>query len=101
MDLYTRNSNLDTALGRKEGDLDNLHTWCQQNGNYVNPGELAAFNGKPANHNLPTVEDAVSAITTMCPRGVHLAVIDLSRAYHQFPVSPTDWPLLAIFFQGG
>ena len=35
--LYTSSSNLDTALTRVQRDLDNLQTWCQQNGIYVNP----------------------------------------------------------------
>ena len=58
------------------------------------------FNGNPVSHNLPTVENAVQAIAQSAPGDVHLAVIDLSRAYQQFPVPPTDWPLLGIFFEG-
>ena len=58
------------------------------------------FNGHPAVHNLPTVEDAVAAINKYCPGEVNLAVIDLSRAYRQFPVPPTDWPLLGIQHDG-
>ena len=56
------------------------------------------FNGKEAIHNLPTVESAVAAIANicMCPDEINMAVVDLSRAYHQFPVSPLDWPLLGI-----
>ena len=54
------------------------------------------FNGRPATHNLPTIETAVGTITAMCPGQVTMAVIDLSRAYRQFPVSPLDLPLLAI-----
>ena len=58
------------------------------------------FNGRPAVHNLPTIEHAVAAISHTCPGDVHLAVVDLSRAYRQFPVPPTDWPLLGIQFDG-
>ena len=58
------------------------------------------FNNRPASHNLPTVDDAVRAIAKMCPGDIRLAVIDLSRAYRQFPVSPSDWPLLVIYFEG-
>ena len=54
------------------------------------------FNGDEATHNLPTVEAAVRSITAMCPGDISMAVIDLSRAYRQFPVSPMDWPLLGI-----
>ena len=58
------------------------------------------FNGKPAAHNLPTIETAVTAINKLCPGDISMAVIDLSRAYRQFPVPPTDWPLLGIQFDG-
>ena len=58
------------------------------------------FNGRPARHNLPTVDQAVLQIAKACPGDVHLAVVDLSRAYRQFPVPPTDWPLLGIQFKG-
>ena len=58
------------------------------------------FNGRPAVHNLPTVDHAVEVINRFCPGDIHLAVIDLSRAYRQFPVPPTDWPLLGIQFDG-
>ena len=58
------------------------------------------FNGRPAVHDLPTVEHAVGAFNTLCPGDINLAVIDLSRAYRQFPVPPTDWPLLGIQFDG-
>ena len=64
---------------------------------YITPH---VFNGRTVSHNLPTIEDAVLSIATMCPGEVHLAVIDLSRAYRQFPVPPADWPLLAIHFEG-
>ena len=60
---------------------------------YIKPHML---NGDEATHNLPTVEAAVRSITTMCPGDITMAVIDLSRAYRQFPVSPLDWPLLGI-----
>ena len=58
------------------------------------------FNQRPAVHNLPTMENAVAAIATQCPGEVYLSVIDLSRAYRQFPVPPSDWPLLVIYFDG-
>ena len=58
------------------------------------------FNNRPATHNLPTVEMAVEIIARTPPGDVHLAVIDLSRAYRQFPVPPTDWPLLGLYFDG-
>ena len=58
------------------------------------------FNGHTAVHQLPTIEHAVLAIAKACPGETHLAVIDLSRAYRQFPVPPTDWPLLGIYFNG-
>ena len=54
------------------------------------------FNGEEATHNLPTIESAVDTISHMCPGQVTMAVVDLSRAYRQFPVSPLDWPLLGI-----
>ena len=54
------------------------------------------FNGREALHNLPTIESAVTTIAEMCPGQIHMAVVDLARAYRQFPVSPLDWPLLAI-----
>ena len=62
--------------------------------------EPHVFNGRPANHNLPTIESAVQAIASTCPGDIHLSVIDLSRAYRQFPVPPTDWPMLGIQFDG-
>ena len=58
------------------------------------------FNGKPATHNLPSVESAVQEINRLCPGDIAMAVIDLSRAYRQFPVPPTDWPLLGVQFEG-
>ena len=54
------------------------------------------FNGREATHNLPTIESAVVAIASMCPGTIEMAVVDLSRAYRQFAVSPLDWPLLGI-----
>ena len=54
------------------------------------------FNGKEATHNLPTIEAAVDTIAHTCPGQIRLSVIDLSRAYRQFPISPLDWPLLTI-----
>ena len=58
------------------------------------------FNGAPAAHNLPTIESAVATIAEMCPGQITLAVVDLSRAYRQFPVCPLDWPLLGIVAEG-
>ena len=58
------------------------------------------FNGRDAVHNLPTIESAVSTIAATSPGDVHLAVVDLSRAYRQFPVIPLDWPLLGIYWRG-
>ena len=58
------------------------------------------FNGRPAVHNLPSVETAVKEINKLCPGEITMAVIDLSRAYRQFPVPPTDWPLLGVQFEG-
>ena len=54
------------------------------------------FNGLEATHNLPTVDVAVGTIANMCPGEIQMAVLDLSRAYCHFPVSPLDWPLLGI-----
>ena len=59
------------------------------------------FNGQEAIHRLPTIESAVATISTMCPGDIHLAVVDLSRAYRQFPVDPLDWPLLGIYWRNG
>ena len=56
------------------------------------------YNGQEVAHNLPTIDMAVRSIAHMCPGEVHMSVIDLSRAYRQFPVMPTDWPLLGISF---
>ena len=58
------------------------------------------FNGMDAIHTLPTINSATATVAGMCPGDVHMAVIDLSRAYRQFPVTPTDWPLLGIGFEG-
>ena len=58
------------------------------------------FNGQEATHNLPTVETAVRTIAATCPGQITMAVIDLSRAYRQFAVSPLDWPLLGIAVDG-
>ena len=58
------------------------------------------FNGKDAVHNLPTVQSAVATIASTPPGDVHLSVIDLSRAYRQFPVAPLDWPLLGMHWRG-
>ena len=54
------------------------------------------FDGQDAIHNLPTITSAVSTIAITPPGEIHMAVIDLSRAYRQFPVTPLDWPLLGI-----
>ena len=58
------------------------------------------FNGKDAVHNLPTIQSAIATIASTPPGDVHLSVIDLSRAYRQFPVTPLDWPLLGIHWKG-
>ena len=58
------------------------------------------FDGQDVSHNLPTVTSAVSTIAASPPGDVHMAVIDLSRAYRQFPVNPLDWPLLGIYWRG-
>ena len=58
------------------------------------------FNGQDVHHNLPTIAAAVTTIAAKCPGEITLAVIDLSRAYRQFPVYPLDWPLLGIFWRG-
>ena len=58
------------------------------------------FDGQEAVHNLPTVAAAVSTIAATPPGDVHMAVVDLSRAYRQFAVSPLDWPLLGLFWRG-
>ena len=58
------------------------------------------FNGRDAIHNLPTIDSAVASIAATPPGDVHLAVVDLSRAYRQFPVTPLDWPLLGIYWRG-
>ena len=54
------------------------------------------FDGAEAVHNLPTINSAVSTIAAAPPGDIHMAVIDLSRAYRQFPVTSLDWPLLGI-----
>ena len=58
------------------------------------------YDGHDATHNLPTVEAAVTTIAAMPPGDIHMAVIDLSRAYRQFAVTPLDWPLLGIYWRG-
>ena len=58
------------------------------------------FDGQDAYHNLPTIAAAVDTIASTCPGDVTMAVIDLSRAYRQFPVDPLDWPLLGIHWRG-
>ena len=60
---------------------------------YIHPHQ---YEGEEAIHNLPSVKTAVESIAATCPGDIHLSVIDLSRAYRQFPVSPLDWPLLGI-----
>ena len=59
------------------------------------------FEGRPAVHNLPTIDSAVDTLSTLCPGDIQLAVVDLSRAYRQFPVDPLDWPLLGIYWRNG
>ena len=51
------------------------------------------FNGHDAIHNLPTVSSAVATIAAAPPGEVH-------RAYRHFPVTPLDWPLLGIHWEG-
>ena len=58
------------------------------------------FDGRDAVHNLPTIDSAVATIAATPPGDVCMAVIDLSRAYRQFPVAPLDWPILGIFWKG-
>ena len=58
------------------------------------------YQGAEVAHNLPTIDSAVNAIATSPPGEVNMAVIDLSRAYRHFPVSPLDWPLLGILAEG-
>ena len=59
------------------------------------------FDGRDVLHNLPTIESAVGTIATTCPGDIRMAVVDLSRAYRHFPVSPLDWPLLGLYWDGG
>ena len=54
------------------------------------------YDGQEAVHHLPTIASAVSTIAATPPGDIQMAVIDLSRAYRQFPVTPMDWPLLGI-----
>ena len=58
------------------------------------------FNGRDAIHNLPTIHSEVATLASTPPGDVRLPVIDLSRAYRQFPVTPLDWPLLGIYWNG-
>ena len=58
------------------------------------------FDGRDALHNLPTITSATQTIAHTCPGEIHLAVIDLSRAYRHFPVTPLDWPLLGCGWGG-
>ena len=58
------------------------------------------FDGRQVSHNLPTIDSAVATLTNTCPGDINLAVVDLSRAYRQFPVTPLDWPLLGIYWKG-
>ena len=62
--------------------------------------EQHTYDGCTVHHNLPTVDQVVLHIAKSCPGDVQLAVVDLSRAYRQFPIPPTDWPLLGIYFDG-
>ena len=59
-----------------------------------------AFNSQRALHQLPTVDSAVRIINEMRADRVHMAVLDLSRAYRHFRVDPLDWPLLAVEHHG-
>ena len=58
------------------------------------------FDGVAAVHNLPTIASAVHTLANTCPGEIHMSVIDLSRAYRHFPVSPLDWPLLGCGWAG-
>ena len=58
------------------------------------------FDGRDAVHNLPTIQSAVATLAATPPGDIRLSVIDLSRAYRQFPVTPLDWPLLGIYWDG-
>ena len=57
------------------------------------------YDGREACHYLPTIDNATRLITDTCTGDVHMAVINLSRAYRQLPVSPNDWPLLCFHFE--
>ena len=59
------------------------------------------YDGLEAAHNLPTIESAITTIAAMCPGDIHMAVVDLSRAYQQFPVDPLDWLLLGLHWKDG
>ena len=56
------------------------------------------YNGQDAAHNLPTVGSAIATIAATPPGDIHMAVVDLSRAYRQFPISPLNWPLLGVYW---
>ena len=57
------------------------------------------YDGRDAIHSLPTVTSAVATIASTPPGDIHMTVVDLSRAYRQFPVTPLDWPLLGIYWR--
>ena len=58
------------------------------------------YKGQDAVHNLPTIGSAIATIAATPPGDIHMGVVDLSRAYRQFPISPLDWPLLGICWNG-
>lgn len=55
--------------------------------------------GCQVSHSLPTVDDAICIIASH-GFSVHLASIDIARAYRNFMLDPYDWPLTCISHMG-
>lgn len=65
----------------------------------VNKWVMKGFSqGEFIHHHLPTISQAVDAITELSHSDVYLSSIDISRAYRNFRSCPRDWPLLGIIY---
>lgn len=55
--------------------------------------------GRIRPHRLPTIDEVTEYINRHGP-DVHIAAIDLQRAYRQFPADPLDWVLASVVWNG-
>ena len=58
-----------------------------------------SYLGIPQKMHLPSIQDMVDLIT-VAGLGCFLYSHEITRAYHQLPLNPADWPLVCFVVEG-